>query len=64
MSAFSELSTCRQIGMATGPIPWGDIIEFARFSGLDESLLELFLRVIRAMDTVYLEWISKKAEDA
>ncbi|MHA1859165.1 MAG: phage tail assembly chaperone [Candidatus Thorarchaeota archaeon] len=64
LSAFGELSTCRQIGMAAGPIPWRDIIEFARFSELDESLLDMFVRVIRTMDNVYLEWMRKKAENA
>lgn len=60
LNAFYELSTCRQIGMSLGPIPWTAIIEFAEFSGLDSEILPVFVLSIRAMDAVYLEWTSKK----
>jgi len=60
LSGFWELSTCRQFGFGIGPIPWGEVIRFAQFAGLDDHLTGVFLRTIRAMDTVYMEWWSKK----
>lgn len=62
LKAFNELSTCRQIGSSTGPIPWRDIVEFAQHSQLDEDLKETFIRVIREMDSGYLNWIKEKQE--
>lgn len=47
--------------MSPGPIPWRDIKEYADFSGLDYDNFGVFVLVIRAMDSVYLEWLSKKA---
>jgi hypothetical protein len=64
LSAFSELSTCRQIGMGTGPIPWGEIAQFAQFSGLDDENFSTFVQVMRAMDSVYLKWVGKKQGNA
>ena len=60
-AAFYELSTCRSYGLAQGPIPWRDIIYYAEYAGLDMDLLPLFVRVLRAMDTVYLQYINKRA---
>lgn len=60
LQAFNELSTCRQIGFGVGPIPWRDIIFFAEYARLDETMLPIFVRIIRAMDRVYLEWSDKK----
>jgi len=48
--------------MSLGPIPWRDIVYYARYFELDEDLLPLFVRVIRAMDSVYLEWKRKQAK--
>jgi len=63
LGAFWELSTCRAMGMSIGPIPWDKVVDYARFAGLDYDNLGLFVMVIRAMDSVYLEWLSKKAEN-
>ena len=60
MSAFYELSTCRSYGWTLGPIPWRDIIFYAQYAGLEEDLLPVFVRSLRAMDTVYMEYIDKK----
>lgn len=58
LSAFMELSTCRQYQF--GPVPWTAIIEYAEFAGLDSEILPVFVLCIRAMDSVYLDWIEKK----
>lgn len=60
ISAFYELSTCRSFGMTVGPIPWRDIIYYAQFAQLDDDLLSVFVRALRAMDAVYLEYVKKK----
>lgn len=60
LEAFWELSTCRSIGMALGPIPWRDIVLYAQFVGLEYDLVTVFVGVIRSMDRAYLEWADKK----
>jgi len=49
--------------MSAGPIPWRDIINFAHYMELDEDFIDPFLRIIRAMDDAYLEWVKKKADN-
>lgn len=56
LRAFKELSTCRQIGMGPGPIPWDKIIAYGERAGLDEEMLEAFVLIMRQMDGAYLEW--------
>lgn len=63
ITAFYELSTCRSYGWSLGPIPWRDIIYYADFAVLDEDLLPVFVQSIRAMDTVYLEYVKKKTPE-
>lgn len=55
-SAFFELSTCRSEG---GPIPWTAIHMYAKAHKHDDQL-EWFTGLIRDMDAVYLENLSKK----
>ena len=62
LEAFQELSTCRSSGMGIGPIPWRDIIEYARMYGLCNMMQDVFLRVIRSMDNKFLEWYNKETE--
>lgn len=68
LTAFNELSTCRPIGDATGPIPWDKIVQYASFKGLEYIMIDPFIRIIRSMDSVYLSWIAekqkKKADEA
>lgn len=54
MRAFANLSTCRAIGMAVGPIPWRDAVAYADRAGLDEEAAEVFVEVISALDADYL----------
>ena len=64
LSAFYELSTCRDVGWGVGPIPWRDIILYAEFAELDYELLSGFVQIIRALDTVYMGWHNKKTKNA
>lgn len=57
-SAFSELSTCRQIGMGVGPIPWTAIVQYQDRHNLKEELG--FLELIRDMDLVYISFVEEK----
>lgn len=50
--AFHELSTCRQIGMALGPIPWTAIDRYAERHGIGD--FEQFATLVRACDAAYL----------
>lgn len=56
--AFWELSSDRQVGMVTGQIPWSSIKRYHQ----DNPFLsfELFLQIIRAMDSEYLSGDSGK----
>lgn len=63
LSAFHDLSTCRQLGFSIGPIPWKDIILYAQFAELDSDVLSIFVPVIRAMDNEYLKWVGKKTSN-
>ena len=56
LSAFWELSTDRQIGMAAGPIPAASIARHT--AGWADVEAEGFRRCIRAMDRAYLEAIA------
>jgi hypothetical protein len=64
LMAFFDLSTCRALSdSGPGPIPWTAIIEYS-----DRAMLELdveagFVRIIRALDFVYLEWYAKKIKE-
>lgn len=56
-TAFMELSTCRDLGMAEGAIPWTAVREFAEADGLlsDPDEFERFVTIIRGLDIAYLE---------
>lgn len=63
-AAFNELSTCRNIGLAVGPIPWTAIRQYAEFMGLDDLQFENFNFLIRSMDRAYMEWNTARAKKA
>lgn len=60
-SAFQRLSTSRQLGMGSGPIPWIAIAEFCDRHGLDEDEQSDLEYLIGKMDEVYLKHLSDKA---
>ena len=60
IKAFGDLSTCRDIGNAIGPIPWNVIYQYAIAFDLDVDLIDPFIQIIREMDSGYLKWQSEK----
>lgn len=62
LSAFFDLTTERQLGMAPGPIPWSSMLLYARQRDLDAEIFDAFAHVIRVMDTAYLGWLNEQAE--
>ena len=61
-SAFSELSTDRQIGMSEGWIPWGSIDRYAHRYGLTGWDFERFRILIRGMDIEYIKYRGEQAK--
>ena len=55
---FKELSTCRNIGMGLGPIPFTAIVEYSKIYQIED--FDEFLYLIRRMDDKFLELESKK----
>ena len=62
-TAFWELSTCRQIGMGVGPIPWTAMLDYARYMELDWEQTEDLLYIVRKMDDAFLKHHRPKAGD-
>jgi hypothetical protein len=62
--AFMELTTCRSIGMALGPIPFLAIKDYALHFGITGLRFELFNKLIRAMDRVLLDDSAQKEKKA
>ena len=60
LNAFNNLSTCRQIGMGLGPIPWDKIRDYALHVKLSPPIMDMFIQIIRYMDNAYLKEQSKK----
>ncbi len=53
--AYTDLATCRSIGMGEGPIPWTAIEYWARTHGLNVDDRWMLHRVIRKVDNQQLE---------
>ncbi|WP_093086421.1 phage tail assembly chaperone [Sphingobium sp. AP50] len=58
--AFGDLSTERPIGMAAGPIPRSAIVAYADEAEMDWTDSAILLRVIRAVDTAYMQAVAKQ----
>lgn len=64
-AAFWELSSDRQIGFSTGPVPWSSIDRWLERRGVtDAAEAQTFIRLIREMDEVYLAHDPKKTAPA
>ena len=59
-NAYKRLSTCRQVGMGIGPIPWTAIHEYARMQELCQSDEQDLEYLVGRMDSAFLEWNSRK----
>lgn len=64
MTAFHRLSTCRQVGMGLGPIPWNSIGEYATMQELDQEHTEALYYFIERMDAAFLDWSSKQSKSS
>jgi len=64
LAAFWKLSTCREVGMGTGPIPWVAIDRFATRQGydIDEIEYETFVYLIMELDSVFLDYVRQESE--
>ena len=61
--AFLDLSTCRSVGMAEGPIPWDSIDAYAKHHGLvDDNEYDRFFLLIRALDAEYLRYRERQSK--
>ena len=62
IGAFFELSSCRQIGMGLGPIPWSAIVEYADRVRLAADVRRMFVDVMRLLDGFFLEDAEERAK--
>jgi hypothetical protein len=60
--AYNDLSTTRQLGMASGLIPWDRVRVWTRELRLSRSATEFAWRVIHAVDLIYLDRNEAEAE--
>src|SRR5690606_27200047 len=63
LEAFWDLSTCRQIGMGLGPIPWTSVQEYCRINGGGEDFNRDIHYHVRQLDIAYLEWANKNSKE-
>lgn len=61
-TAFDRLSTCRQLGMGLGPIPWDKVIDYAHRCELDDEMTDAFVTIISQMDQAFRGWHDDQAE--
>lgn len=54
--AFEELSSCRQVGMQEGPIPWTAIAWWCQLNEVIGHQRRMVFRHVRQMDIAYLQF--------
>lgn len=55
MTAFMDLSSCRQIGFDVGPIPFTAVSEYASRYDITGEQFHVFWALIKQMDAAYLK---------
>ena len=58
--AFIDLSTCRAVGFAEGPIPWTVLQDYCLAMEIEDEQKEDLFFYVRALDNAYLEHQAKK----
>ena len=58
LRAFWDLNSTRRYEM--GPVPWDIAVEYGHHVGLDGSIVDAFVAIIRAMDAAYLSWVAEQ----
>lgn len=48
--------------MSAGPIPWNHVVAYGSRSGLDEGMIRVMVRIIRALDNAYLKWNAEESD--
>ncbi len=54
--AFLDLTSCRQIGTALGPIPLLSILEYCVFHGIVGEQQDDLVWFVQRLDQKYLQW--------
>jgi hypothetical protein len=62
LEAFWALTTDRQAGMSTGPIPWSSVQRYGEAKGLDSANIEALHMIVRAMDNTFLGFVQDEQE--
>jgi len=57
---FMDLTSCRSIGMALGPISLLSILEYCKIHEIVGDQREDFVWVIQKLDHFYIKWVSEK----
>lgn len=60
-AAFNELSTCREVGLGMGPIPWTEVRSYADSYGLPEEEAEDLHVLMAIMDEAFLKHFAQKS---
>lgn len=59
-NAWHELSTSRPVGMAASGVPWSEQSRYCEDHGIDGPARLRWIRLLRAMDLVYLTHSNKR----
>ena len=62
--AFIDLGTCRQVGMAAGPIPWTAIQRYAEVNRFGEDETWMLHGVVRHLDSLWLKNNAKAVDSS
>jgi len=62
-AAFNDLSTCRDVGMGMGPIPWTEVQAYADSYGLSEDESDDLHVLMALMDKAFLKHFAQKSLD-
>lgn len=60
--AYSELSSCRNVGMGIGPIPWTAMLEWCRHHNLRRDVSNHLINVLRLVDADTLRKAAERAK--
>ena len=62
LKAFSDLSTCRNVGMSLGQIPWTAINEYSEVNNFEGGAKKILIECILFLDSEYLKEINKESK--
>lgn len=50
LAAWTDLSTCRPVGMVVGLIPWTAMMQWCAVQGFDDEATDLVVAALRYLD--------------